>query len=84
MHDDQKSNVITLRHTHHGIQDPKGEWLPFEVLQSAAGYYIGTKYIDPDTGYLTHYSRESQEYYRTAKDAHEALAKDTFTKRMNY
>jgi hypothetical protein len=52
-----------------------GYRLPIEVLQSAAGYYIGT--ID-NRGPV---SRESVEYFETQRHALEALAMNNWTQR---
>lgn len=50
--------------------------LPISVLQSAAGFYIGT--CDPKEGPC---SRESVEYYPTAALAQSALDLGTWTQR---
>jgi hypothetical protein len=49
--------------------------LPIQVLQSAAGYYIGT--FD-DEGPC---SRESEEYFATSKEAYTALETNNWTQR---
>lgn len=43
-----------------------GRYLPFKVLKSATGYYIGTWDGEP-------YSRESQRYWNKREDAQKAL-----------
>jgi len=48
--------------------------LPIKVLQSGAGYYIGTWNDGPC-------SRESQEYYPNKESAQSALTNNTFTQR---
>lgn len=50
--------------------------LPISVLESAAGFYIGT--FDPKEGPC---SRESVEYYPTAALARSALDQGTWTQR---
>jgi hypothetical protein len=52
--------------------------LPLEVLQSAAGYYIGT--FHPEDG---PFSRESVEYFPTRQAARDALASGAWTQRPN-
>jgi len=47
-----------------------------EVLRSGAGYYIGTS---DDEGPV---SRESNEYFRSAKAAQAALASGKWTQKM--
>jgi hypothetical protein len=51
-----------------------GFTLPVKVLQSAAGYYIGTWDDGP-------FSRESVEYYATEDEAQDALDSGTWTQR---
>ncbi len=51
--------------------------LPVTVLQSAAGFYLGTE----DGGVPV--SRESAEYFVTRDRAEAALASGVFTQRMN-
>jgi len=50
-----------------------GKKLPLQVLQSDAGYYIGT------VGEFGPCSRESNEYFRSEKAAQKALAEGTWT-----
>lgn len=45
---------------------PDGEILPFEVLESGAGFYIGTWLDGP-------WSRESENYWKTREEAQKAL-----------
>jgi hypothetical protein len=52
--------------------------LPLEVLQSRAGYYIGT--FHPVDG---PFSRESAEYFPTAQAAREALERGAWTQRSS-
>lgn len=52
--------------------------LPLEVLQSAAGYYLGT--WDEEEGPFT---RESQEYFPNAQAAQDALARGAWTQRTH-
>lgn len=49
--------------------------LELQVLQSAAGFYIGTASEDGP------YTRESQEYFRTRSRAESALAQGTWTQK---
>jgi hypothetical protein len=51
--------------------------LPIRVLQSNAGYYIGT--ADDDSGPV---SRESLEYFRTKEMAEDALKTRCWTQRQ--
>lgn len=53
-----------------------GEPLTIQVLQSAAGFYIGTYDEGP-------YSRESVEYFPTREDAETALQMGTWTQRRH-
>ena len=48
--------------------------LPLQVLQSAAGFYIGTSDLGP-------YSHESEEYFSCEEAAVAALASDNWTQR---
>ncbi len=52
-----------------------GTELPFRVLESAAGFYIGTWQDDP-------YSRESDRYWATYEEAQEALDTGRWTPRF--
>lgn len=54
---------------------------PIKVMMSAAGYYVGTGYIDPEFGFEEPNTRESECYYPTEKDAQYALDTDTYPKR---
>lgn len=45
-----------------------------KVMSSAAGYYVGYGYIDPDYGFEEPYSRESG-YFKTSEEAQAALDK---------
>lgn len=54
---------------------------PIKVMVSAAGYYIGTGYVDPDMGWEEPNTRESECYYRTKAEAQHALDTDTYPKR---
>ncbi|ABM97040.1 hypothetical protein [Methylibium petroleiphilum] len=49
--------------------------LNLQVLESAAGFYIGTTHEDMP------YSRESAEYWRKREAAEQALADGTWTQR---
>lgn len=55
--------------------------LEVRVLKSAAGYYIGTTDFDPDIECEVPNCRVSQEYFKTEKDAQEALDLHNFTVR---
>lgn len=52
-----------------------GQELPVEVMQSAAGYYIGTSCNGLPC------SRESLQYYRARECADQALQNGTWTQR---
>ena len=54
---------------------------PIKVLQSAAGYYIGTTFFDEELGYACPNTRESAIYYRTQQEAQSALDSDTYPRR---
>lgn len=52
--------------------------LPLRVLQSNAGWYIGTWDNEGPV------SRESECYYRTQEEAQKALDTNTWTQKNNY
>lgn len=72
------SNEIKLPKWTHAYCEDCGEALPVEVQHSAAGYYIG-QWCSTDGPY----SRLSVEYYRTEKEAQNALDNRTFTMRQH-
>jgi len=53
-----------------------GAQLAVRVLQSGAGYYLGTQTSDGQP-----FSRESAEYFLTASDARKALSEGAWTQR---
>jgi len=53
-----------------------------QVLKSAAGFYIGTMYKEPE-GYEVPGTRDSQEYFSTRELAEAALGASAFTQRWN-
>jgi len=53
-----------------------GKSLPLQILQSAAGFYIGTVDDGPC-------SRESIEYFRKREEAEEALSTGRWTQKVN-
>lgn len=54
-----------------------------QVLQSAAGFYIGCQ-VGPDEEISEEpLSRDSQDYYRTQEDAMHALVDRTWVQRLN-
>ena len=53
-----------------------GFQLPLQVMQSAAGFYLGTSEFGMP------FSRESVEYWPTAKDAENALRDGTWTQKQ--
>lgn len=55
-----------------------GEQLPLQVLESGAGFYIGTRDEIGDP-----VSRESQEYYKTSQLAADALQNGTWTQKAH-
>lgn len=61
-------------------EDPEN-YSTLGVMRSAAGFYIGTFYTDPETGIQQPGSRDSVEYYETFDEAFEALEKGTFAQR---
>jgi hypothetical protein len=50
------------------------------VLQSGAGFYIGTVYDNPE-GYTEPGSRESYHYYPTREEAEQALEQQSWLQR---
>lgn len=62
------------------IED-KGNYSELMVLQSGAGYYIGTIYHNPD-GYDEPGSRDSG-YYRTREEAEKALKEEIWDQRLH-
>ena len=54
-----------------------GVELPVTVLESRAGFYLGTQAKGLPV------SRESEEYFADRKSAEAALKSDNFTQRMN-
>jgi hypothetical protein len=52
--------------------------LPLEILESAAGYYIGTCHLEQGP-----FSRESEEYFPSAQAARNALENGVWTQRLN-
>ena len=59
----------------------KGNYTELKVCRSGAGYYIGTMYNNPD-GYQEPGSRDS-EYFRTFKEAEEALRGESWNQRTH-
>ena len=53
-----------------------GELLPVEVMQSGAGFYLGTSQEQAP------FSRESEEYWPTLKQAEAALNGNDWTQRL--
>lgn len=53
-----------------------GVQLPLEILQTSAGFYIGTSELGMP------FSRESQEYWPSAEDAADALLTGTWTQKL--
>ena len=54
-----------------------GFQLPVQVMQSAAGFYLGTSEFGMP------FSRESQEYWGTKKEAEDALKHGTWTQKQD-
>lgn len=50
----------------------KGGYSELKVMKSAAGWYIGTTYTDPDDGFTEPGSRDS-DYYTSQGEAEKAL-----------
>jgi len=59
------------------IAASSGFQLPLEVLQSAAGFYLGTSELGMP------FSRESQEYWPSAEAASGALKNGTWTQKLD-
>ena len=53
-----------------------------QALKSAAGYYIGTVYRNPE-GFTEPGSRDSVNYYRSREEAQADLDSNTFIQREN-
>jgi hypothetical protein len=71
MSEEQKEQFGRLAEEYCGVR------LPLQVLKSEAGYYLGTR---DDTG---PFSRESQEYWKTPREANEALlGRRTWTQKL--
>lgn len=58
-----------------------GYFCPLEVLESASGFYIGTFIDDSESCLFGPLSRESEEYYKTKEEAHNALLTNSWTQR---
>jgi|TARA_R110000765_G_scaffold71994_4_gene139790 hypothetical protein len=58
-----------------------GDYSDLKVMRSAAGYYIGTSYNDPDMGPVPG-SRDSG-YYPTEEAAQADLDNDAFNQRLH-
>ena len=56
----------------HALPDEAANYSDLQVLQSAAGYYVGTIYTDPDDGFAEPGSRDS-EYFPSRKEAEQYL-----------
>ncbi|OTQ53728.1 hypothetical protein [Gilliamella apis] len=67
--------MMSVRKRIHLLVLGDGTELPFKVLRSAAGYYIGTE-IDGEL-----YSRESLRYWDCQKDAETALKSEDWIRR---
>lgn len=59
-----------------------GPKLPIEVLESSAGFYLGTQEHDEYCGFSVPYSRESVEYFPTFEVAQNALDSGNWTQRL--
>lgn len=55
--------------------------LKLEVLQSGAGFYIGT--FDYNPSEYGPFSRESEEYFSSKEEAQQALDNNTWTQRTS-
>lgn len=58
--------------TNAGYLPEKTGYSDLKVMQSAAGYYIGTTYTDPKDGFTEPGSRDS-DYFRTHEEAEKYL-----------
>jgi hypothetical protein len=58
------------------LAEASGEKLEIQVMESAAGYYLGTRDGADDP-----VSRESEDYYRTEEQAQKALKESNWTQR---
>jgi hypothetical protein len=64
--------------------EDKANYTDMQVLKSAAGYYVGTLYIEPHGGMVPG-SRDSFDYFRTPEEAEDhlaAIAKGNVSTRM--
>jgi len=64
-------------------EDFCGIRLPITVLQSAAGFYLGTLKFDEDCQCDMPYSRESNEYWPTSVHATDALHSGQWTQKRS-
>ena len=58
-----------------------GEKLPLEILQSFAGFYIGTQFYDPEIECMAPFTRESIQYWKSKEAAEEALRSGLWTQK---
>ena len=56
----------------HALPDEASSYSDLQVLQSAAGHYVGTIYTDPDDGFAEPGSRDS-DYFPSRKEAEQYL-----------
>jgi hypothetical protein len=54
-------------------EEQKSGYSELKVLQSAAGYYVGTTYFNPDFGGFEEPGSRDSGYYRTEGEAERAL-----------
>ena len=55
-----------------------------KVMKSAAGYYIGRGFTEPDVPFEQPYSRDSLDYYPTREAAQYALDNDEWVARIGW
>lgn len=63
-------------------KEDEARYTDLQVLQSAAGWYIGTMYNNPE-GYTEPGSRDSYDYYPTQEAAQHALDTKTWVQRTH-
>ena len=61
----------------------EGKNIAIGVHQSAAGFYVGTRYFDTELGFKVPFTRESKEYWPTEKQARSAIATGAWTQKRS-
>ena len=61
----------------------EGKTIALGVHESAAGFYVGTRYFDATLGFEVPFTRESTEYWPTEKQAQTANATGAWTQKRS-